>query len=1545
GLRAQSSGDGSAFVLSDQESEVYYRYAVVAGERIKISEEVEVTGNLHSNGTVDLKDASHVTGDVSAVDRVKGKGTVDGEVTPFADPVELPELLDADALRELADRVFEEDVTFEDEVIEDVVFVDGRVRIRGSLGGVGTLIATGDIQVQEGGEGAESPEPDPESRLSLISLGKIDVKGGRALRGVLYAGGDLKISEVAVFEGVLVAGGTIDVKTGASGSFVDFDETPPEIVLVAPEDGGFVPTATPEISVEYSDDFSGVRLDSLELLLDGVDRTGEATVTETGLTFTPEPLAEGLHTLEVAISDHSGNEARETFTFTIDVTPPALAVTEPSDAFVDDTTPEIVVTYADAISGVDLSTLGIAIDGTDLTPGCVVGAETATCEPPELAEGEHTITASVSDRAGNPAGATATVTVDVTPPTITATASPPANEEGWNDTDVTVTFDCQDALSGVESCPEPVTLSDEGAGQVVEGTAFDVAGNSASAGVTVSIDRTPPTFDPADFRPVPCPELTLELRPQVRACFADALAGVAPESVQLSVDGVDRSAAAVVADGCIAWDPPDDLVPGEHEASIAATDLAGNTGSASWCFDVASPALDVAIGSPESGFVTPLGAVDVAGTVDPLADTVEVNGVPATVGGGTFEAVGVPLNEGKTVLTAVASNAAGGIGTASVPVFRDTTPPTVRIEMPRDGAVLTSLQVDVAGLVNDIVTGTTINADDCDVTVNGVPAQVANRSFVVPDLLLKRGVNTLVAEARDRTGNVATSSIQVTVEDRAGQRIRLLAGNNQSAGIREELPDPLIVVLEDADGDPVPGRAVNFSVTRGSGTVRAFPQEGPFVRVTTDDFGQARASFELGSRSGAGNNRVLATAPGFLGEVEFCATASPAPPEQITVLSGANQTGVVERPLPLPLLVLVIDEAGNPVQGVDVTFEVLEGGGSFEGASSAVVTTDLDGLADVPWTLGPDEGINNNMARASFPGLAESAATFTASGKRVGRPADTRVSGVVLDNQDEPVPGATMRIDGTSLVTTTDDQGRFTLSGAPVGSVHLLVDGTTTTRPGVWPKLAYDLTTISGRDNSFDRPIWLLPLSSGAMTGGDEDVTLPMENVPGAELTVFANSVTCPDGSSTCEVGVTQVRGERVPRPPPLGSSFVLAWTIQPPGVQFDPPARLCIPNASEPPGQQVDMFSFDHDQGEFVAIGTATVTPDGTQICSDPGFGVIEGGWHGCVPPPPPPKCTISCDDRNVCTADNVQDPPCACDNPPANEGAPCGDTPGANSCREPGMCEGGSCNGEPKPDGESCDDGRYCTENDSCESGECEGEEIDDEVLDAETIELGAVNRILTKLQEFLNLMQIKGVTLPNPEGSLVFQRKRVCCEEKQGQLTLESSGGGVISLPLWQSPRFEPTIPPWTGDWTVTIFGREIGGSYGIFAQASVSFRVDVNRTKRECQEDVCWSGGVGINGNGTGGIFGRVPNPALPPECGPREDMPCDLLRLEGSGSIGLNAACSVGCEEVSCAFGHNGLTISGQFILLEGTWFEVKLTKDFTPIDPGGLGDLSFTLPL
>lgn len=85
------------------------------------------------------------------------------------------------------------------------------------------------------------------------------------------------------------------------------------------------------------------------------------------------------------------------------------------------------------------------------------------------------------------------VSLDKTPPTISATASPSPTGI-WNTTPVTVTFKCSDTLAGVATCPVQQTVATDGAGQTVTGTAVDLADNTASAQVTLNIDQIPPSI-------------------------------------------------------------------------------------------------------------------------------------------------------------------------------------------------------------------------------------------------------------------------------------------------------------------------------------------------------------------------------------------------------------------------------------------------------------------------------------------------------------------------------------------------------------------------------------------------------------------------------------------------------------------------------------------------------------------------------------------------------------------------------------------------------------------------------------------------------------------------------------------------------------------------------------------------------------------------------------------------------------------------------------------------------------------------------------------
>jgi WD40 repeat protein len=88
----------------------------------------------------------------------------------------------------------------------------------------------------------------------------------------------------------------------------------------------------------------------------------------------------------------------------------------------------------------------------------------------------------------------ASMLLDQTPPTISAAVNPQPNAQGWNNTDVTVRFSCQDALSGVASCTptDPIQVTQEGQGQTIQAQAVDKAGNRAERTVTVNLDKTKP---------------------------------------------------------------------------------------------------------------------------------------------------------------------------------------------------------------------------------------------------------------------------------------------------------------------------------------------------------------------------------------------------------------------------------------------------------------------------------------------------------------------------------------------------------------------------------------------------------------------------------------------------------------------------------------------------------------------------------------------------------------------------------------------------------------------------------------------------------------------------------------------------------------------------------------------------------------------------------------------------------------------------------------------------------------------------------------------
>ncbi|HEU4889412.1 MAG TPA: hypothetical protein VFV49_16115, partial [Thermoanaerobaculia bacterium] len=354
----------------------------------------------------------------------------------------------------------------------------------------------------------------------------------------------------------------------------------------------------------------------------------------------------------------------------------------------------------------------------------------------------------------------------------------------------------------------------------------------------------------------------------------------------------------------------------------------------------------------------------------------------------------------------------------------------------------------------------------------------------------------------------------------------------------------------------------------------------------------------------------------------------------VVVDTGNNQFGVAGDALPRPLVAVVVDAGSNRLANVPVTFAVTKGAGSFSGQPTVTIQTDSDGRAIVRPTLDALAGEDNNIFTATAPGAVSSAA-FMASGRTAGPAASTRISGVILDNTTIPIAGVSVRVEGTMMVTQTNAQGQFSLDGAPVGYVKLLIDGSTAQRAGTWPTLEYALYTLPGVDNDVGMPIYLLPIdvSRGVFTDDTTGGTLTLPELPGFKLEIAPGSATFPGGGRTGTVSATLVHADRMPMVPGFGQQPKFLLTIQPAGTHFDPPARLTFPNVDGlKPGEVTEMYSFDHDLGQFVAIGTGTVSDDGSVVTSDPGVGIIKGGWH-CGGNPLPPSTWSNCTECEVCT------------------------------------------------------------------------------------------------------------------------------------------------------------------------------------------------------------------------------------------------------------------------------------------------------------------------
>ena len=174
-----------------------------------------------------------------------------------------------------------------------------------------------------------------------------------------------------------------------------------------------------------------------------------------------------------------------------------------------------------------------------------------------------------------------------------------------------------------------------------------------------------------------------------------------------------------------------------------------------------------------------------------------------------------------------------------------------------------------------------------------------------------------------------------TATSGSAAQLTILSGDDQTAAVGTTLPDSLIVVLLDAQGNPVPGTAVAWVVGAGGGTVAP-------PNATTDALGRASAAWTLGPQPG--HNTLSAVVSG-LDIAQFSATATAGTPASLAVRVQPSTTATSGVVLAQQPTVQLLDAQGNDTHtaGVAVKVAIGSGGGTLHGTTSR--QTDANGLA------------------------------------------------------------------------------------------------------------------------------------------------------------------------------------------------------------------------------------------------------------------------------------------------------------------------------------------------------------------------------------------------------------------------------------------------------------------------------------------------------------------------------------------------------------------------------------------------------------------------
>jgi uncharacterized protein (TIGR03437 family) len=237
----------------------------------------------------------------------------------------------------------------------------------------------------------------------------------------------------------------------------------------------------------------------------------------------------------------------------------------------------------------------------------------------------------------------------------------------------------------------------------------------------------------------------------------------------------------------------------------------------------------------------------------------------------------------------------------------------------------------------------------CNLVLNGMPG-TEPLTISIPEAGIGNGSGLIF------------SGYTLTILPGTPANIKILSGNNQVVLPDTTLPVPFLVKVTDAFNNPVPGAPVTWKVVSGSISLTG-------ASATTSANGEATASGYVISKGGS---TVTVQVTVGSASVTFTILVN-VPAATIKVVSGNNQSAVVNTPLSVPLVVQVQDKSGNPASFSQVFFSA----SGIQRLSATSVTADVNGQASTMVTsAGPIAGtftVSAIFSKAKKPPTA----TFT----------------------------------------------------------------------------------------------------------------------------------------------------------------------------------------------------------------------------------------------------------------------------------------------------------------------------------------------------------------------------------------------------------------------------------------------------------------------------------------------------------------------------------------------------------------------------------------